>query len=116
MATEPWFTRLISHSVSGREDPFRNGVRARDWKCVISGVINREAAFGGWDGFETAHIFPLEKEKLWIEHNYGRWIKNMPDAVGVSKIHSVQNGLLMTAHLHLRFDQYLFSINPDVSV
>ncbi|KAL1959192.1 hypothetical protein VTO42DRAFT_2697 [Malbranchea cinnamomea] len=37
----------------------------------------------------------------------------MDDAVGVSKIHSVQNGLLMTGHLHTRFDQYLFSINPD---
>jgi len=33
---------------------------------------------------------------------------------GSSRINSVQNGLLMSENLHTQFDQYLFSINPDV--
>lgn len=40
----------------------------------------------------------------------------MDDAVGLSKINSIQNGLLMSRTLHTRFDQYLFSVNPDVSI
>jgi hypothetical protein len=107
---------VISHSVSGREDAFRKGVRERDGKCVISGAINRLAQWDVWAGFEAAHVFPLEYENLWIEYNYGRWITNMDGIMGSSKINSIQNGLLIVGTLHTRFDQYLFSINPDVSI
>ncbi|KAK9364539.1 hypothetical protein V1509DRAFT_656132 [Lipomyces kononenkoae] len=55
-----------------------------DEKCLISA------------GFQAAHVFPLEYESLWIQFNYRRWIINMD-----------------SANLHTRFDQYLFSINPD---
>jgi hypothetical protein len=40
----------------------------------------------------------------------------MDSASGVSRINSVQNGLLLRGDLHDQFDQYLFSINPDVSI
>jgi hypothetical protein len=40
ISDEAWFSRLISYATSGREDGFRNGVRARDEKCVMSGKIN----------------------------------------------------------------------------
>ncbi|KGQ01324.1 hypothetical protein PAAG_12004 [Paracoccidioides lutzii Pb01] len=113
VTNEAWFVRLTSHSVSGGKDKFRDGVRARDGNCVISGQVNPGPQWDDWAGFEAVHVFPLEKESLWIEFNYGRWIANMDDAVGVSKIHSIQNGLLMTGHLHTLFDQYLFSVNPD---
>jgi len=66
MNNEPWVNRLISHNVSGRDGAFISGIRARDGKCVISGVANRGAIAGGWSMFEAAHIFPLEKENLWI--------------------------------------------------
>jgi len=108
---------LISHNdISGRNDKFRNGVRARDGKCVISGRPNILSRWNSWFGFQAAHIFPLEHESLWIQFNYGRWITNMDDEERDSKINSVQNGLLMGPTLHAVFDQYLFSINPDVSV
>ncbi|KAM5439115.1 hypothetical protein McanMca71_003518 [Microsporum canis] len=110
---EPWFARLTSRSVSGREDRFRDGVRARDGKCVISGQVNPGVQWDDWAGLEAAHVFPLERESLWIQCNYGRWITDMDHAVGVSRINSIQNGLLMGGTLHHRFDQYLFSINPD---
>ncbi|EER41366.1 conserved hypothetical protein [Histoplasma capsulatum H143] len=113
VTNEPWFARLTSHSISGREDQFRYEVRARDGKCVISGQVNPSAQWDDWAGLEAAHVFPVAKESLWIALNYGHWITNINDAEGQSKIHSVQNGLLMMGNLHTRFDQYLFSINPD---
>lgn len=38
----------------------------------------------------------------------------MNETTGISKINSVQNGLLMKRDLHSAFDQNFFSINPDV--
>ena len=92
---EPWVHRIISHSVSGREDAFRTQIRARDGKCVISGVVNSKAPVGRWTMYQAAYIFPLEKETHWIQQNYGRWITDMDDTVGVSKINSPQNGFLL---------------------
>ncbi|KAI9858501.1 MAG: hypothetical protein M1813_006442 [Trichoglossum hirsutum] len=83
VSNEMWLHRVISYSVSGRDDSFRNGIRARDGGCVISGVKNKSVV-GNWTAFEAAYIFPLELENLWIEFNYGR-----------------------------EFDQYLISVNPD---
>jgi len=114
ISDEAWFSRLISYATSGREDGFRNGVRARDEKCVMSGKINDGAPWDVWAGFEAAHVFPLQYESLWTQYDYGRWITNMDG--GSSRINSIQNGLLMSENLHTQFDQYLFSINPDVSI
>ncbi|KAK2775065.1 hypothetical protein FQN52_004080 [Onygenales sp. PD_12] len=110
---EPWVARLITFSVSGRDNQFRNGVRARDGKCVISGCVNTLIRLNMWVSFNAAHVFPLECENIWHELNYGRWITNMDETAGLSKINSTQNGLLMDAGLPDLFDQYLFSINPD---
>ncbi|KAG0636510.1 HNH endonuclease-domain-containing protein [Tuber brumale] len=109
---EPRIHRIISHNVSGRNGAFGNGIRARDGKCVISGVANLNAR-RRWTSFEAAHIFPLEKENYWIESDYGRWVTDMNDTVGISKINSRQNGLLLRQHIHGLFDQYLISVNPD---
>lgn len=111
-----WLPRLLTYAMSSQEDPFRTGVRERDRKCVVSGEVNDAADFDIWDGYEAVHIFPLHYENLWREFGYSRWITSMDDTIGVSKINSPQNGLLLRADLHKRFDQYLFSINPDVSI
>ncbi|KAF8418982.1 hypothetical protein EV426DRAFT_638433 [Tirmania nivea] len=110
---EPWVQRLISFNVSGREDVFKIGIHARDGRCVISSVVNRAAYRGEWTRFEAAHIFPLEKEDLWREWGFSRWITDMDDATGVTKINSLQNGMLIRRDIHNSFDQYLISINPD---
>ncbi|KAG0634674.1 HNH endonuclease-domain-containing protein [Tuber brumale] len=103
---EPWVYRIISHNVTGRD---------RDRKCVISGIVNFESSIqaDNWAGFEAAHIFPLQRESYWIEHNYGLWITDTDDAPGSSKINSSQNGILLRADIHQMFDQYLISVNPD---
>lgn len=113
--SEPWVARLISHSMSGRVDAFRDAVRARDGKCVVSGIVNVRAPWNTWSGFEAAHVFPLDCESVWIEFDYERWITDMDGVTGTSRINSIQNGLLLRGDLHSDFDNYLFSINPDVS-
>ncbi|KAJ9270606.1 hypothetical protein DTO212C5_3395 [Paecilomyces variotii] len=105
-------SRIISHSVSGREESFRDDVRKRDQGCVLSGTKNTMASFGQWRGFEAAHIFPLEKELLWIKEDCQRWITDIDDERD-TKINSPQNGLLLRADIHSLFDDYLVSVNPD---
>ena len=41
MTDEMWIHRIQSFNVSGRDDAFREGIRARDGKHVTSGVVNR---------------------------------------------------------------------------
>jgi hypothetical protein len=107
--------RLPSYSVSGRENRFRDGVRARDGRCVITGELNPVAQYGQWDGFEAAHLVPLQHEKIWIEQDFGRCVTNMLNEVGASRINSTQNGLLLRSDIHRLFDSYMISINADVS-
>ena len=39
----------------------------------------------------------------------------MDDMTGVSIINSYQNDFLLRADIHIDFDSYLVSVNPDVS-
>jgi hypothetical protein len=107
--------RLPSHSISGREVESKKGVRARDGKCVFTGIVNPRAHLNNWAGWEACHIFPLEKESFWVENNFDRWITNTHSGNHSAPIHSIQNGFLLTSHLHQLFDDYSISVNPDVS-
>jgi HNH endonuclease len=91
---------------------FRDAVRLRDQRCVITGEEVVTAHLDNWLGFEAAHIFPPAYERHWTDYNYGRWISIIPDTGGC--INSVQNGLLLRSDIHQLFDSYDFSINPDV--
>ncbi|KAG0636513.1 HNH endonuclease-domain-containing protein [Tuber brumale] len=115
VSNEPWVHRLISHKISCREDSFRIDIRNRDRKCVISGIPVPEIFIqsNNWTTFEAAHIFPLRHPSHWVEYNYGRWITDVDDAVGSSKMNSRQNGFLLRNKVHAMFDQYLISVNPD---
>ncbi|KAG0634178.1 HNH endonuclease-domain-containing protein [Tuber brumale] len=115
VSTEPWVRRLISYGITRRENSFRVSIHDRDRKCVISGISIPEIFIqsNNWTAFEAAHIFPLRHESHWDQFNYGRWITDMDDGVGSSKINSRQNGFLLEKQVHSMFDQYLISINPD---
>ncbi|KAF1811692.1 hypothetical protein P152DRAFT_459162 [Eremomyces bilateralis CBS 781.70] len=108
---ESWLVRTISHASGTRTQCFRDAVRSRDRRCVISGEVAISAQFDRWDGFEAAHIFPIAYEGHWKDHGYDRWITIQPDNGGA--INSVQNGLLLDSSVHQLFDNYIFSINPD---
>ena len=83
---------------------------------MITGLTNsmKNIARNEWDRFEAAHVFPLASEALFIHDNLSRWITL--GAPTESGINSVQNGLLLRVDVHRLFDQYLISINPDVSI
>ncbi|RPB23946.1 hypothetical protein L211DRAFT_197318 [Terfezia boudieri ATCC MYA-4762] len=38
---------------------------------------------------------------------------DMDGTNGVSKINSLQNGMLLQSNIHQMFDQYVISVNPD---
>lgn len=109
---EAWLVRIISHSTGTRTQAFRNAIRLRDPRCVITGKEAINADVGSWTGLEAAHIFPLAYEGHWQQHNFDRWITK-PSVKGES-INSVQNGLLLRGDIHQSFDSYEVSINPDV--
>jgi hypothetical protein len=106
------YTRGRSIQTGTRVQAFRDQVRERDGRCVVSKLENSIKIFGLWEGFEAAHIFPLAYEQQRLDSNYGRWITLLPPRGG--PINSVQNGLLLRADLHTLFNRYTFSINPDV--
>ena len=110
--------RTISLASGTRVAEFRDAVRQRDKRCVITGEPVLRAEHGIWRGFQAAHIFPLAYEGHWIEHNYGRWIDIPPmkESAGSININSVQNGILLRDDIHTLFDGYDISINPNVHI
>ncbi|KAK9328559.1 HNH endonuclease-domain-containing protein [Lipomyces starkeyi] len=109
---EPCITRVYSGAGSGRTEQFRNQVRKRDRKCVITGTVNTRAYRDLWFGFEAAHVFPLSDGQLFVDSGLSRWITNR-EGEHDSGINSCQNGLLMQTNIHQEFDSFSFSINPD---
>src|SRR4051794_40799692 len=109
---EPWLVRTISVGTGTRVVAFRDAVRNRDRRCIITGEVALNSHRGLWVGFEAAHIFPPAYERHWTNYDYSRWI-TVP-ATGGGSINSVQNGVLLRDDIHSLFDSYLISINPDV--
>lgn len=66
--------------------------------------------------FNVAHIFPFAREQTWVDQNMSKCITDTasPEQQGPTKIHSVQNGLLLRADVHGLFDAYGVSVNVDV--
>jgi hypothetical protein len=104
----------LTRQTGTRVQPFRNAVRSRDRRCVISGEEADRPDYSAWWGFGAAHIFPLSHEGLWKQYNFDRWISLSPVKGGT--INSLQNGMLLRCDIHQLFDNYAFSINPDVCI
>ena len=114
LTEEAPFLRGLSLESGTRIASFRDAVRERDRRCVITGRLVLEPELGRWICFEVAHIFPLAYEDHWNESNYSRWITVPPTNESDGSIHSVQNGMLLTRDMHALFDGYDVAINPDV--
>ncbi|KAK9364540.1 hypothetical protein V1509DRAFT_656133 [Lipomyces kononenkoae] len=106
MTNEWCITRILSQTVSGRDEVFRQRVRERDRNCVITGIVNpdRLIALNDWSSYHTAHIFPLSGVEWFISNNW---------CARDTGINSCQNGLLMLSHIHEKFDNFSIAINPD---
>ncbi|KAJ5908953.1 hypothetical protein N7495_001635 [Penicillium taxi] len=107
----------IATNATPRELAFRDGVRLRDGKCVISGKINGTLLdppeYQSWRGFQSAHVFPLGRESLWRLNNFSRFITNSVAGNHRAAINSRQNGLCLSNDIHDLFDDFIITINPD---
>lgn len=83
---------------------------------MISGAIVPDAEIGDYIGFEVAHIFPYARLTEWNSRGFQRFItdRSSPHLISPSKIHSPQNGILLSRTMHTFFDDYRVSIDPDV--
>ncbi|KAI9787845.1 MAG: hypothetical protein M1816_007412 [Peltula sp. TS41687] len=111
LSAERVLIRAVSRTVSGRVTTFRDEIRARDGRCVITREQNRNIGRGSWHSFHAAHIFPLAYETEFIARGCSRWINDRRD--GETGINSCQNGILLSSGVHELFDSYLVSVDPD---
>ena len=110
---EPWLVRTKSVASEDATKGFRDAVRQRDFRCVITGDYAPMAEYGFWSGYTATHIFPLEYKQHWVDHGYDSWI-TIPGSEG--SINSVQNGILLRGDIRTFFECYILSINPDVGI
>ncbi|KAK9427205.1 hypothetical protein V1505DRAFT_417633 [Lipomyces doorenjongii] len=99
---EPCIIRILSRTITGRDDIFRPRIRERDGKDYLD----------DWRSFEAAHIFPVSSEEYFLQKGYSRWTTNRIGRRDTG-INSCQNGLLMLSNIHQKFDSFKLSINPD---
>ncbi|OBT81550.1 hypothetical protein VE02_09471 [Pseudogymnoascus sp. 03VT05] len=106
-------TKDPSSKITGRTKSFHDRVIARDDECVMSGA--KRTSYVDAKLFNVAHIFPFAREQTWVDQGMSRWITDTetPQVQGETKIHSVQNGLLMKADIHALFDGYGVAVNVD---
>ncbi|KAK9372034.1 uncharacterized protein V1513DRAFT_481556 [Lipomyces chichibuensis] len=108
------FGLILSHTVSGRDEKFRKRVRARDGKCVVTGVANPQSRVDedNWSIYHAAHIFPLSGEEWFNANGFSRWITYKEEEHD-APVNPCQNGLLMKVDAHAEFDNFSISINVD---
>ena len=106
--------RTPSQEVTTPVESFLNTIRYRDRHCVLMGWPVLGASYDDWTGFNAAHIFPLEYEGHWNDHDFSKWITFPPATKSDGSINSPQNGILLNASAHAFFYSYHVSINPDV--
>jgi hypothetical protein len=110
---------------------FTDRVRTRDQCCVVSGT---EVPNQDFTGLHAAHIFPFAHLDLvcillqflvyvssnsisqWRSGQWSQMIEDDEPDIGNSKIHSIQNGILLSGTVRSYFDKYKIAINPDVRV
>jgi hypothetical protein len=64
----------------------------------------------------ATYIFPYAHEQAWVDQGLSRWITDQasPQSQGVSKIHSVQNGLLLDLNCQALFDGQAITVDANV--
>jgi len=106
---EIFFPRTLSLSSTTRPLSFRDQIRQRDGRCVITGDINYEAVDNRWVGFEAAHIFPLALDQLFGSLGFAQ-LFTYSHSVGAN---SPQNGILVQSDIHRLWDDYSIAVNPN---
>ncbi|KAK2459286.1 hypothetical protein APHAL10511_008707 [Amanita phalloides] len=104
--------RQPTHSATpARQNHYRNRVRQRDGKCLVTG-----RTFANWAPLKAAHIFPRAHVDEWLKKGFRSLITDSaPETTigGYSEIDSVQNVIMLQSDLHEMWDDYEFGVNPD---
>ncbi|KFY37365.1 hypothetical protein V495_07224 [Pseudogymnoascus sp. VKM F-4514 (FW-929)] len=102
-------SRATSSEMDNHTKTFRNRVRTRDGRCVIT----RTGPIGGdFIRLSAAHIFPIAHLGMWKSESWHRQITD-DKYDGESGINSVQNGILLRSDVHDLFDTFYIAVNPD---
>ena len=110
---EPWLVRTRSEGLFALDESFRDALRERDYRCVITKQPALKSEYMSWTAYTATPIFPLTHKQHWVTHGYDKWI-TIPGPSG--PISSVQNGMLLRADIAILFESYYLAINPDVSI
>lgn len=125
-----WATHSVTHGDFWQKEHYRTRVCSRDPFCLISGLkVTRD----NFSRFKATHIFPRGYElevrpstplfvqlTLNFQWNRNGYLNRITDPAslaalgGPSKIDSLQNVILLRSDLHDAWDNYQFSVNPDV--
>ena len=109
VSDKTFFPRTLSLSNTTRDVEFRDQIRQRDGRCVITDDINYEAIEDRWVGFQTAHIIPLSLNHIFTGQGFSHLIThNNPPG-----INSPQNGILLHTGVHPLWDDYSIAVNPN---
>ncbi|KAJ3497570.1 hypothetical protein NLJ89_g10332 [Agrocybe chaxingu] len=112
LVARPVRLRIPTHSnTPAREHYYRSRGRARDGKCLITGLQTLT-----FRRLKVAHIFPRAHDAEWIRKGYPSKITDTADEAcmgGPSKIDSVQNVITLRSDLHDAWDNYEFGVNPN---
>ncbi|KAM6490763.1 hypothetical protein JOM56_005131 [Amanita muscaria] len=96
-------------STPTHEHHYRARGRARDGKCLITGLRT-------YSRLKVAHIFPRAHDAEWVRKGYPRKITDTADEAwmgGSIKIDSVQNVITLRSDLHDAWDNYEFGVDPN---
>lgn len=116
-SSQRYFTRALSGTTGTRLQSFKQQVRDRDGRCVVSKVRSLRPQYDHWIGFEAAHIVPLAYASEWQSRGFSNLVSLPPPHPRQGDtINSVQNGLLMQSSFRQLFDGYDFSILPEVQL
>ncbi|GAD94761.1 conserved hypothetical protein [Paecilomyces variotii No. 5] len=108
VSNQHFYPRVLSLENTGETDSFRDQVRRRDRRCVITHHEAVEADDDHWVGFEVAHILPKSRADIFHQEYMERLIDPKPGGVN-----SPQNGILLRADIHQLWDNYEISMKPD---
>lgn len=120
-----------SSSSSSKSITFADRIRARDRKCLITGLTTIHRS---WTRLQAAHIFArahLDRVSIWLklaseklpfaDPLFSQWrtlgfddlVDDTGRQLGDAKIDSAQNGLLLRADLHAAFTAHEFAVDVD---
>ncbi|RWQ92055.1 HNH endonuclease-domain-containing protein [Paecilomyces variotii] len=109
VSNERYFPRTMSLESTASTERFRDQVRHRDRRCVITHNRALDAPYDSWTGFQAAHIYPRSLSELFTVHGFANKL-----TYDISEdVNSPQNGILLRQDIHALWDSYEIAVNPN---